>query len=260
MCHGLSSIKFIHYQRRNRLNTMPKKSTLLLNIKTKTLLTAISFSLYSLTTPPIALATEALPTALQTEANAEFVFKYLAAEIAGQRGELGVSTKLFFDLAKSSRDVRLAERAAKVAMYSKNAQAALETAKLWVELDSNSTEAQQAATQIYVISGDLNAAKPLLQKLLLKEETRADGFMYLNSLFSHQANRNAVLQLVQELAAPYQQLAEAHFTVAQAAFQANNIPLALSETIRSNQLKPHFGRKRRSTQSCTHVNQAISIQ
>lgn len=240
MCHGLSSIKFIHYQRRNRLNTMPKKLTLLLNIKTKKLLSAISFSLYSLTMAPIALATEALPTTLQTEANAEFVFKYLAAEIAGQRGELGVSTKLFFDLAKSSRDVRLAERAAKVAMYSKNAQAALETAKLWVELDSNSTEAQQAATQIYVISGDLNAAKPLLQKLLLKEETRADGFMYLNSLFSHQANRNAVLQLVQELAAPYQQLAEAHFTVAQAAFQANNIPLALSEAIRSNQLKPHW--------------------
>jgi len=148
----------------------------LLNLKTKTLIAAASLSFISIANTPVHAATEALTPELQTQANGEFVFKYLVAEVAGQRGELGLSTKLFYDLAKSSRDVRLAERAAKVAMYSKNAQAALETAKLWLELDANSTEAQQAATQLYVINGDLNAAKPLLQKLLEKEDTRANGF------------------------------------------------------------------------------------
>ena len=201
---------------------------------------ALSIGLFAVANPNAQAATEALTSEVQTQANGEFVFKYLAAEVAGQRGELGLSTKLFFDLAKSSRDVRLAERAAKVAMYSKNAQAALETAKLWLELDANSTEAQQAATQFYVINGDLNAAKPLLQKLLEKEDTRANGFLYLNSLLSHQANKTNVLQLVQDLAAPYPQLAEAHFTIGQAAFQANNLQLALSETIRANQLRPNW--------------------
>lgn len=203
-------------------------------------MTALSVGLFALANPNAQAATEAPTSEVQTQANGEFVFKYLAAEVAGQRGELGLSAKLFFDLAKSSRDVRLAERAAKVAMYSKNAQAALETAKLWLELDANSTEAQQAATQLYVINGDLNAAKPLLQKLLEKEDTRANGFLYLNSLLSHQANKTNVLQLVQDLAAPYPQLAEAHFTIGQAAFQANNLQLALSETIRANQLRPNW--------------------
>jgi len=201
---------------------------------------ALSIGLFAVANPNAQAATEALTSEVQTQANGEFVFKYLAAEVAGQRGELGLSTKLFFDLAKSSRDVRLAERAAKVAMYSKNAQVALETAKLWLELDANSTEAQQSATQLYVINGDLNAAKPLLQKLLEKEDTRATGFLYLNSLLSHQANKTNVLQLVQDLAAPYPQLAEAHFTIGQAAFQANNLQLALSETIRANQLRPNW--------------------
>lgn len=214
--------------------------TLLLNFKTKSLLTAISVGLFSLTLAPSLFAEEVAVKQVQTEANAEFVFKYLAAEVAGQKGELGISTQFFYDLAKSSRDVRLAERAAKVAMYSKNAQAALETAKLWVELDANSTEAQQAAVQIYVINGDFNAAKPLLQKLLANTETQSNGFLYLNTLFSHQANRNTVLQLVQDLAAPYKQLAEAHFSVAQAAFQANNLSLALKESTLANQLKPHW--------------------
>ena len=219
---------------------MLKNPTLLLNFKTKSLLTAISVGLFSLTSAPSVFAEEVAVKQVQTEANAEFVFKYLAAEVAGQKGELGISTQLFYDLAKSSRDVRLAERAAKVAMYSKNAQAALETAKLWVELDANSTEAQQAAVQIYVINGDFNAAKPLLQKLLANTETQSNGFLYLNTLFSHQANRNTVLQLVQDLASPYKQLAEAHFSVAQAAFQANNLSLALKESTLANQLKPHW--------------------
>lgn len=219
---------------------MLKNPTLLLNFKTRSLLTAISVGLFSLTLAPSVFAEEVAVKQVQTEANAEFVFKYLAAEVAGQKGELGISTQLFYDLAKSSRDVRLAERAAKVAMYSKNAQAALETAKLWVELDANSTEAQQAAVKIYVINGDFNAAKPLLQKLLANTETQSNGFLYLNTLFSHQANRNTVLQLVQDLAAPYKQLAEAHFSVAQAAFQANNLSLALKESTLANQLKPHW--------------------
>jgi tetratricopeptide (TPR) repeat protein len=219
---------------------MSKKSKNLLSLKTKTLMAAVSIGLFAVANPNAQAATEAITSEVQTQANGEFVFKYLAAEVAGQRGELGLSTKLFFDLAKSSRDVRLAERAAKVAMYSKNAQAALETAKLWLELDANSTEAQQAATQLYVINGDLNAAKPLLQKLLEKEDTRANGFLYLNSLLSHQANKTNVLQLVQDLAALYPQLAEAHFTIGQAAFQANNLQLALSETIRANQLRPNW--------------------
>jgi tetratricopeptide (TPR) repeat protein len=230
--HSLSAKK--------RIITMPKKLKNQLSLKTKTLMATLSVGLFALANPNAQAATEALTSEVQTQANGEFVFKYLAAEVAGQRGELGLSTKLFFDLAKSSRDVRLAERAAKVAMYSKNAQAALETAKLWLELDANSTEAQQAATQLYVINGDLNAAKPLLQKLLEKEDTRANGFLYLNSLLSHQANKTNVLQLVQDLAAPYPQLAEAHFTIGQAAFQANNLQLALSETIRANQLRPNW--------------------
>ena len=219
---------------------MPKKSKYFLSAKNKMLIAGISLSFFTLVNMPAFAANDSQTSELQTQADGEFVFKYLAAEVAGQRGELGLSTKLFFDLAKSTRDSRLAERAAKLAMYSNNPQAALETAKLWLELDANSTDAQQAATQLYVITGDLNAAKPLLQKLLEKEDARANGFLYLNTLLSHYPNKTVVLELVQNLAEPYPQLAEAHLSVALAAFQSNNLQLALSESERANQLKPHW--------------------
>ena len=89
-----------------------------------------------------------------------------------------------------------------------------------------------------VSTGNLVEAKPHLQKLLTKDETRANGFLYLNSLFAKQPDKKGVLQLVQELAAPYPNLPEAHFTIAHAAWRAENVELALKELDKANELRP----------------------
>jgi tetratricopeptide (TPR) repeat protein len=161
-----------------------------------------------------------------TEANAEFVYKYLLGEIAGQRGELSLASQLFLDLAKQTRDPRLAERAAKVAAYANQPALALHASTLWTELDPNSIEAQQAASQLLVASGNLKDAKPQIKKLLAKEDTRANGFLYLNTLLSKQKDKQEVLEVVQELAKPYPKLPEAHFAIAQAAFFADKPDIA----------------------------------
>lgn len=213
------------------------------NLSKHKLLSVLSFIALAFMALPLqanANAEEAKAPMIKKEADSDFVFRYLAAEIAGQRGEVLLSSRLFYDLAKTTLDPRLAERAAKVAIYSQNPAMALETTKLWVELNPDSIEAQQASTQINVMAGNLNAAKPYLQKLLTKEETRANGFLYLNNLFSHQTNKQAVLQLVQELAAPYPTLPEARLTTSQAAYEAKNYALALEEITAANQLRPHW--------------------
>ena len=208
----------------------------------KRLITIFSLLAAQITLSPMAWAEEAqtLGSTDNARTNIEAMFRYLAAEIAGQRGELGISSRLFYDLAKATRDPRLAERAAKVALYSQIPGIAVEATKLWVELNPDSVEAQQASTQMSVMTGNLGAAKPYLQKLLTKEETRANGFLYLNNLFANQSNKQAVLQLVKELAAPYQSLPEARLTTSQAAFQAGDLALALSEVTAANQLRPHW--------------------
>jgi len=208
----------------------------------KLLVTILSLLAMQTTLSPTAWAEEAqTPSSSETaRSNIEAMFRYLAAEVAGQRGELGISSRLFYDLAKATRDPRLAERAAKVALYSQIPGIAVEATKLWVELNPDSVEAQQASTQMNVITGNLGAAKPYLQKLLTKEETRAHGFLYLNNLFASQSNKQAVLQLVKELAAPYQSLPEARLTTSQAAFQAGDLALALNEVTAANQLRPHW--------------------
>jgi tetratricopeptide (TPR) repeat protein len=173
-----------------------------------------------------------------TTANAEFVYKYLLGEIAGQRGETTLSSQLFLDLAKQTRDSRLAERAARTAAYANQPGIALQAATLWAELDPNSLEAQQASSQLLIASGNLKQAKPHIQKLLAKEETRANGFLYLNSLLASQNDKSEVLGAIKEFAVPYPKLAEAHFAIAQAALIADKPDVAKNELDTANKLRP----------------------
>jgi tetratricopeptide (TPR) repeat protein len=168
----------------------------------------------------------------------EFIYKYLVGEVAGQRGDIGLASSLFFDLAKSSRDPRMAERAARAAAYGNQQQLAIRAASLWAELDPESTEAQQAVSQMLLSTGKLEDAQPYLKKLLAAPETRANGFLYLNGIVTRQQDKAAAFKLVQELAAPYPDLAEARFTLAHSAWNTDNQELALKELTAAEELRP----------------------
>jgi len=168
----------------------------------------------------------------------EFIFKYLVGEVAGQRGDIALASSVFYELAKSTRDPRLAERAARAAVYGNQQQLALRSAGLWAELDPDSVEAQQAMAQLLLSTGNLEDARPFLAKLLVANDTRANGFLYLNGVLSRHPDKEAALALVQDLAAPYPKQAEAKFAVAHMAFNAGQSALALQELGAAETLRP----------------------
>lgn len=171
------------------------------------------------------------------ELSADFVYKYLVAEIAGQRGDLATSGSIFYDLARTTGDAGLAERAAKIAAYGNIPSLAIPAVKLWAELDPTSTESQQAMTEMLIATGKLDDTEPFLAKLLVKEDTRASGFLFLNNLLSRSNDKPGVLRLVQSLAKPYPTLAEAQFAIAQAAYAAGKEDVALAALDKSEKLK-----------------------
>jgi tetratricopeptide (TPR) repeat protein len=174
----------------------------------------------------------------QGELSAEFVYKYLIAEVAGQRGDFATSGSIFYDLAKETGDPRLAERAARTAAYGQIGNLAIPAVKLWSTLDPASTEAQQAMTEMLISTGKLNDAEPYLAKLLSNAETRAGGFLYLNALLGRSPDKANVLMLIQSLAKPYPSMPEAHFAVAQAAWAANKDLVALEALNKAETLRP----------------------
>lgn len=181
-------------------------------------------------------AATTIPTITTT--TPEFVYKYLLGEVAGQRGDVVLASQLFLDLARQTRDARLAERAARSAVFAQQPGIALQATTLWAELDPNSVEAQQASSQMLIASGNLKQAKPHIEKLLVKEDTRANGFLYLPSLLAAQKDKVEVLNAVKEFAKPYPKLPEAYFAIAQAAWAADKPDEARKSLEAANKLRP----------------------
>jgi tetratricopeptide (TPR) repeat protein len=182
--------------------------------------------------------TENLPI---LDLEAETLYQFLLAEIAGQRGNLGLSSQAYLEIAQKTRDPRVAKRASEVAMFSRNYGVALEAASLWLELEPNSIAARQSVASVLVNSDDLKGALPHLARLLAVEgNNTGHGFLQINNIFAKHADKSAVLDAVKQLAQPYARLPEAQFAIAQAAHNAGEHEVALAAIREASRLRPDW--------------------
>jgi tetratricopeptide (TPR) repeat protein len=165
----------------------------------------------------------------------DLLFKFLVAEVAGQRGAIGVAQPAYIELARQTRDPRVARRAAEISMFARNQEGALEAARLWATTDQESERAQQTLALLLLNEGKLDEAEPVLRNLLQKNP--AGSFMQLSALIGKIRDHAAALALVERLAAAYPGLPEAHFAVAQAAAHAGRTDVAIAELNRAQELR-----------------------
>ncbi len=179
-----------------------------------------------------------LPRQELTEA---VLYEYLLAEIAGQRGALGLSAQAYADLAKRTRDPRIARRATEVAVYARMPAAAIEAAKVWVEMEPSSMQALQALVSLLLNVKRHEETLPYLEKLLAAEGSNTgDGFLQLPRLLASSQDKALTLKIVQQLARAYPMLAQGHFAVAQVALAAEQKDLALAEVRAAASLQPDW--------------------
>ena len=82
---------------------------------------------------------ENLPAKIST-ATTEFIYKFLLAEVAAQRGDLNSAGHIYLDLAKLTKNIPLAERATRIAGSARNGRLAMDSANVWQKLDKVSIE------------------------------------------------------------------------------------------------------------------------
>lgn len=165
----------------------------------------------------------------------------LVAEIAAQRGNPAYAARTYVDLARSTRDPRIARRATEMSNYARMPDLALEAAKIWYETESGSMQALQTVTGLLIGTRRVDEAEPYLAKLFGGDAaTAANGFMQVNRFLSANPDRAANLAIVRKLAAGYPDLPQAHFAIAQAAAGASEETLALEEVRRAGELLPDW--------------------
>lgn len=166
----------------------------------------------------------------------ELLYQFLLAEIAGQRGEIGVSKAAYLDLARKTKDPRVAQRAAEIAVFARDAAGALEATRLWNDTDQGSPRANLTLVTLLLSQDKLAEAEPLLGKMLTADAPT--GFMHMSAWLAKTRNAQAALALVQKLAADYPMLPEAQFAIAQVAAQANQPELVNTALQQADKLRP----------------------
>ncbi len=166
----------------------------------------------------------------------DLLFRFLVAEVAGQRGEIGIAQSTYLELARQTQDPRVARRAVEVSMFARNQPGALEAARLWAASEQDSERAQQTLAALLLSEGRLDEAEPILRTLL--KENPANGFVHLSALMGKLRDTQAALALVERLAADYPTLLEARFAVAQAAAGAGRFDTAIAALQQADELRP----------------------
>jgi tetratricopeptide (TPR) repeat protein len=95
-------------------------------------------------------------------------------------------------------------------------------------------------TEMLIATDKLAESEAYIAKLLTKKETQADGFLFLNTLLNRSADKKPILGMIQSLAKPYPNVAEAHFAIAQAAWAVGQDKLAMSSLEKAESLKPSW--------------------
>ena len=175
-----------------------------------------------------------------TALDQELLFKFLLSEIAGQRGNLQLAAQGYLEMAKSTRDPRLARRATEIATYARLQGTALDAARLWFELEPDNAQARQNLVGLLLSGNKLGEAKPHLEALIGAGGDPAQGFLQLHSLLNKHPDRAAVLAVVKELIKNHKALPEAHLVLAQSAFAAEQYELAMSEMREAMKLRPDW--------------------
>jgi tetratricopeptide (TPR) repeat protein len=181
------------------------------------------------------------PPLPDVELSEELMFKMMMAEVALQRGQPHIAVQTYLELARETRDPRIAQRATEVAWNARFTSAALEAAGIWLQADPGSAQARQLIAALLVNQARLADAQPHLEKWIAADlNSVGQSFLQLSSLLARHQDKTEVFNLMQALAQPYSDVPEARLAVAQAAWNAGNQQVSLDEARAALKMRPDW--------------------
>lgn len=172
----------------------------------------------------------------------QVLYQFLLAEVAAARGKTTIAASAMTDLARSTRDVNIARRAAEIAFFGRQSQQAVDASRLWLQLDPESDEARQTLWTLLAASGQVDELSKGISDVLEKEGRANIGneLLSLNRLFVRVQDKATVQKVVLKVTAPYLDLPEAHYARALAAVNATDEAGARAEIGEALRLKPDW--------------------
>jgi tetratricopeptide (TPR) repeat protein len=191
------------------------------------------------TSTPAAESVRVEPARPRIELTEDILYKILLAEIAGQRGHLDISVENYLELARTTRDPKIVERAARVAVYARNSDAAYETARLWAQLDPGNPDPHQILAVMSLRQKNVEETLNHLEQILKHTagEFRQKLWMIVNMLGREQ-DRELVMTVMERLFADHHDEVDAVYAFADIAARMGDLNRSLELLSKAHDMAP----------------------
>jgi len=189
---------------------------------------AIIFLSACAATVPIAEETSAIEPVIETELvveepavveplplTSELVYYILMAEVAGQRGEIGVAAELYNKAASAVDSPAVASRSTQIANFTRDKARINRALKRWVEVDPTDADVHIMQAPFKMMEGDLDAVIESVNTALSLSPEKSPQFLAkIADNLSELVSPEQALSVMQQLELYKQQDAEALFVYA----------------------------------------------
>ena len=167
----------------------------------------------------------------------ELLYGVLLGEIAGQRHQFGVATASYLNATKVTEDPRVARRAARIALFSRDNAAALEATRRWAQLAPEDVEAHQTLGLLLTRAGRVEAAVEAFDRYIELVGDREKALRTALHVLADERDREGALKVFQALSKRYPDDPQAALAYARLALQAERHESALQEVERALLMK-----------------------
>ena len=177
----------------------------------------------------------------KADLSGETLYYLLSAEIAAQRGQIGLSSALYTKAAKITRDAKVAQQATRTAYYARDDKSAIAAAKLWNELEPENLEARQVLAALLVRTGKTEEAARHFEYVLKNgEHNERQSFLLITSLLSKEKDKEAAFAVMEKLIENRKNNPNALFAYSQLAFLVGHLDDAAKMIKKVIKLQPDW--------------------
>lgn len=193
--------------------------------------------------PKMALTDQDADQPIDYEARGELMYQMLIAEMAGRRGRVDLAMDGYLKASRAIDDPRLAERAARLAVYAKAWDTAREAGERWIALEPESLNAHRLIVGVYLKLADITASADSFERILeLTNQPFDVGAASVLTTLAREPRLPVAVAVSNELSNRHPESAMGHFLVARMSAAAGMQEESLAAYDRTIQLKPNMGR------------------
>ncbi len=166
----------------------------------------------------------------EAELTGQVLFQILAADVAAQNGSWASAINTALELARNTRDPRLARRALEYALAGDNLPRAWDAARLWLELAPQDPQAYHTELMLAAANGNTQHLAETLRRQIDEASDKGEAIAQAQMVLSRLADRPRALALLDDmLVGELRELPEARAAMAQSAYEAGDHRRALTE-------------------------------